>query len=213
MNNNVVITIFEVESEAHQAFDELKGKVAGEGYQVPEAVLLKNNAGAIEVIDGFGFAPADTDTASGIVIGSLVGVLGGPIGVILGAAVGAWAGSVSDSGRALDNASAVAVVAGKIFEGEIAIAALVSEEEPAFDAVFANYKTTIARYDAADIADDVDRLYELGCEISNQVVAEVKADRKAERAERRAARHEKIAAQLEEYAEATNRAMGNVAPM
>lgn len=212
-NNNVVITIFEVESEAHQAFNELKGKVVGEGYQVPEAVLLKNNAGTIEVIDGFGFAPADADTSTGIVIGSLVGVLGGPVGVILGAATGAWAGSVSDSGRALDTASAVAVVAGKIFEGEIAIAALVVEDEPAFDAVFADYKTTVARYDAADIADDVDRLYELGAEISNQVLAEVKADRKAERADRRAARREKIVAELEEYADATSRTMGDVAPM
>lgn len=213
MNNNVVITIFEIESEAHQAFNELKRKTVGEGYRVPEAVLLKNNAGTIEVIDGFGVAPVDAGTASGIVIGSLVGVLGGPVGVILGAATGAWAGSVSDSGRALDTASVVAVVASKIFEGEIAIAALVSEEEPAFDAVFADYKATVARYDAADIADDVDRLYELGAEISSQVLAEVKADRKAERADRRAARHEKIAAQLEEFAAATNRTMGDVTPM
>lgn len=208
MENNVVIAIFEVESEAHQAFNELKRQTAGEGYVVAEAALIQNKANAIDVIDAFGYTPADAGISTGIVIGSLVGVLGGPIGVILGAATGAWAGSVSDSSRAMDTASAVAVVASKIFDGEIAIAALVQEEEPAFDAVFADYKATLARYDAADIADDVDRLYELGAEISNQVLQEVKADRKAERADRREERRTKIKAQFEEYEAATNRSMG-----
>ncbi len=213
MNNNVVIAVFEVESEAHQAFNQLKRECAGKDYTVAEAALIKNESNTVDLIDGFGVTPGDTGTTSGIVIGSLVGILGGPVGVILGATVGAWAGSVSDSNRALDSASLVAVVASKIYEGEIAIAALVSEEEPAFDAVFADYKAIIARYDAADIADDVDRLYDLGAELSNQVVQEVKADRKAERAEHRAERKEKISAQLDEYAAATNRTMGDVTPM
>ena len=92
--------------------------------------------------------------------------------------------------------------------GETVIAALVSEDEPAFDAVFANYKTTIVRYDAADIAAEVERLYELGAEISNQVIAEVKADHKAELDERRDERRAKIKAQFEEYEAATNRSLG-----
>ena len=213
MQNNVVIAIFDVESEAYQAFSELKKTNAGEGYVVPEAVLFKNENGTINVIDGFSITPVDSGTAQGIVIGSLMGVIGGPIGVILGASLGAQAGMASDSGRALGNASVVAVVASKIFEGEIAIAALVGEDEPAFDAAFADFKTTIVRYDAADVADDVDRLYELEAEISNQVLEEVKADRKAARAERREERRAKIKADLEEYAEATNRTMGDVMPM
>ena len=208
MQNNVVITIFDVESEAFQAFNELRGKCAGEGYIAPEAALIKNNAGAIQVLDAFGYGDPNAGEAKGIVIGSLVGVLGGPVGVILGAATGAWAGAVSDSNRALDSASVVAVVASKVFEGEIAICALVQEEEPAFDAAFDAYKTTIVRYDAADIADDVDRLYDLGAEISNQVMQEVKADRKEERAGKREARRARMKEQFAEYEAATNRSMG-----
>ena len=208
MNNNVVIAIFEVESEAFQAFNQLKREVSGKDYTAPEAALIKNKANTIDVLDAYGIAPADTDTASGIVIGSLIGILGGPIGVILGASVGGWAGSVSDSGRAIDTASVVAVVASKIYDGEIAIAAFVNEEEPAFDAVFKDYKTTIVRYDAADIADDVERLYQLSNEISNQVIEEVKADRKAERAENREEHREKIKDRFAEYEAATNRSMG-----
>ena len=79
--------------------------------------------------------------------------------------------------------------------------------------LFADYKTTIIRYDAADIADDVDRLQDLGAELSNQVIQEVKADRKAERAEKRAEHKENIQSKLDEYAEATNRTMGDVTPM
>ena len=213
MSNNVVITIFEVESEAFQAFSELSKAPMGEGYVVPEAALIKNTAGTIELCDAFGYGAPDSGTTSGIIIGSLVGILGGPVGVILGAATGAFAGSVSDSGRAIDAASVVAVVAGKIYEGEIAIAALVREEEPAFDVVFDKYKTTIIRYDAADIADDVDRLYELEAAVSAQVLDEVKADRKAERAERREEAQAKIQSQFDEYVEATNRTMGEVTPM
>ncbi|MBO4353091.1 MAG: DUF1269 domain-containing protein [Eggerthellaceae bacterium] len=208
MNNNVVIAIFDVESEAFQAFSELRKMPAGEGYFVPEAALIKNKDNAIELCESFGTGSPDAGTTTGIVVGSLVGVLGGPIGVILGAATGAWAGGVSDADYALDTASAVAVVASKIYEGEIAIAALVSEDEPAFDAAFDGYKTTIVRYDAADIAADVDRLYDLGAEISNQVLAEVKAERKAEREDLREELHAKIKAQFEEYEAATNRSMG-----
>lgn len=213
MKNNVVIAVFEVESEAYQAFNQLKREYAGKDYTVAEAALIKNKANTIDLIDGFGMTPQDEGEATGIVIGSLIGVLGGPIGVILGAATGALAGSISDSDRAIDDVSLVAVVSDKIFEGEIAIAALVSEEEPAFDAVFADYKTVIARYDAADIAEDVNRLQELGAELSNQVMEQVKAERKAEREKRRAEQEEKINAAIDEYVAATNRTMGEVTPM
>ena len=213
MNNNVVIAVFEVESEAYQAFTQLKRENIGKGYTAAEAVLIKNKANTVDIIDAFGFTPGDADTSTGIVIGSLIGILGGPIGVILGATAGGLLGNASDGNRAVDTASVLAVLADKIYEGEIAIATLVSEEEPAFDAVFADYKTTIMRYDAADVADDVDRLQELGAELSNQVIQEVKADKKAERAEHRAERKEKISEQLEEYAAATNRTMGEVTPM
>lgn len=211
MNDNVVLTIFDVESEAFQAFSELRGSLQGEGYVVAEAALLRNTNGRVDVLDAFTLGPAaGDDTAMGIVVGSLVGVLGGPVGVILGAGLGAWAGSVSDTGRAVDTTSALYVMAGKVFEGETAIVALVKEEEPAFDAVFDAYKTTAVRYDAADIAVEVDDLLDLQAEMSNQVMAQVKAERKAERAERREERAAAIKDRFEqrgEVASATNKAM------
>ena len=213
MKNNVVIVVFDVESEAYQGFNDLLKLPSGAGYTVPEAVLLKNKNNNIEVVDGFGLPQGGEDASTGIVIGSLVGVLGGPIGVLLGAAVGAVAGDASDANRAVDSASIVAVVASKLYEGETAIAAFVNEEEPAFDAVFANYKTTIVRYDAADIAAEVDRLRELEKAAGEQLVEQVEAEEEAEREKRREERRQKIQQDFDEYVAATNRQMHDVSPM
>ena len=207
MKNNVVITIFEVESEAFQAFTELRTKFTGAGYTAAEAALVRNKEGRIDMLDGFSLGKAaDDDTAMGIMIGSLIGILGGPIGVILGAGIGGLAGNASDTDRAIDTVNGVAVVADKLFEGETAIVALVQEDEPAFDAVFSGYKTTIVRYDAADIAADVDELRKIEEKVSEDVAAQLRAERKAER-------KAKFEAQVDEYVAATNRTMGEVTPM
>ena len=214
MKNNVVVAIFEVESEAFQALTELRTKYAGPGYTAAEVALIRNKEGRIDLLDGFSLGPAaDEDTAMGIVIGSLIGILGGPIGVILGAGIGGLAGNASDANRAVDSVNAVAVVADKLFEGETAIVALVQEDEPAFDAVFSGYKTTIVRYDAADIADDVEELRKLEEQVSEEVAGQMKAERKAERDARKAERDAKFAERVDEYVAATNRTMGEVTPM
>ena len=196
---NVVVSIFAVESEAFQAFTELRQMPLGEGYTVAEAALVKNQDGFVTMEDAFGMRAADADSTTGILIGSLVGILGGPIGVILGATTGAAVGSVSDLGRTVDYASVVAVVADKIYDDEIAIVALVREEEPAFDVVFQGFAAQTMRYDAADIAADVDRMIEVQDEISRQVIQEAKADRKAERASRREERRAAIEAKINEF--------------
>ena len=207
MKKNVVITIFDVESEAFQAFNELRTKIAGPGYSAPEASLIRNKGGNIDVLDGYSTdTTAGDGTAMGMVVGSLIGILGGPIGVILGAGVGAYAGSTSDADKAVDAVNAVAVVSSKLFEGETAIVALVEEDEPAFDAVFAAYKTTAIRYDAEDVAKEAEELRRLEEQVSEDVANEIKAQRKAER-------EEKAKKDFEEYEESVNRTMTQASPI
>ena len=150
----------------------------------------------------------DAGQTRGIVIGSLVGILGGPLGVLLGASYGAIVGSTADTAVALDQLSAVEILAGKIYEGETAIIALVQEDEPAFDAAFAKFNTITMRFDAADIIDDVDRAYEVQAELQNQAIEQLRADRKAEKAAHREERREELKAKFAEYEAATNRSMG-----
>ena len=196
---NVVTAIFEVESEAYKAFTELRNKPVGEGYSVAEASLLKREGDSIIISDAFDAAAVTSDdTATGIVVGSLVGILGGPLGVLLGAGTGALIGSTYDSVDAIDSASMLEVTAAKLYDGDVAIIALVQEDEPAFDAAFAEYETTIIRHFAVDVLDEVDLARQATADFENQLRGQLRAERKAERAQKRDDRKAKIKAHFDE---------------
>ena len=89
------------------------------------------------------------------------------------------------------------VTAAKLYDGEVAIVALVQEDEPAFDAAFADYKATIIRRFAADVAEEVDLAREAADDMERQLRGQLRAERKAERAEKREERKAKIAARFE----------------
>ena len=200
MHQNVVTVIFNVESEAYQAFTELRNNPHGEGYTLAEASLIKRNGDAIEVagaIDPVGVT--SNDSATGLLVGSIIGILGGPLGVLLGGAVGGIVGSSIDAGDAVDSASMLQVTASKLYEGETAIIALVQEEEPAFDAPFAKYETTIIRHFAADVFDEVEKARDDAEDKANQEEA-------AERAARKAAKEAEIDAYFDSI-EAENKAI------
>lgn len=184
---NVVTTLFGVESEAYQAFSELRVAPSGPGYALAEAALVKNDGGRVVLLDAIGVVEDQTnDTAWGIVIGSIVGILGGPIGVLLGAGAGGLIGNAIDTDDAIDSASALEVIAGKIYEGEIAIVALVQEEEPAFDAAYSKYgDTVIIRQDASVVAAEAERAREVEAQIAREAREELREEKKADRKERR----------------------------
>ena len=196
---NVVSVIFDVESEAYKAFSELRAMPFGEGYAVGEAALLKREGDAITVIDAYDAAAVTADdTAVGMVVGSFVGILGGPLGVLLGASTGALMGNAYDSADAIDSMSMLEVTAAKLYDGETAIVALVQEEEPAFDAAFEGYATTIVRHFAVDVMDEVELAREAEVDLANQLRAQLRAELKAEKAEKREERKSKIKAHFDE---------------
>ena len=180
MKNNLVLAIFKVESEAFQAFTELRSIPVGSGYSVSDAALLKKNEdGSLNTLEVIGEDPTGA-AGTGAIIGGLIGLLGGPIGVLVGAAIGGIAGGIKDAGAVIDEASVIAVIASKIYGDEVAIAALVEEEEPAFDAAFAKYEATIIRYDAESIAAEVKDLQENGTDKLEQMLRDVAAAGKEE---------------------------------
>lgn len=199
---NVVTVVFNVESEAYKAFSELRAQPIGEGYNVAEASLIKREGDAIKVVDGFDAAgTSGDDTAAGMVIGAFVGILGGPLGVLLGAGVGSLIGNAKDAKDADDSLSMLEITVSKLYDGEVAIVALVQEDEPAFDAAFEGYKTTIVRHFAVDVIDEVDRAREATAEFENQLREDLRAERKAEKAEKREARKEKVKARFDSIKE------------
>lgn len=196
---NVVTAIFDVESEAYQAFAELRQKPFGEGYVVAETALLKREGDAIILADSFDAAAITSDdTSAGMIIGSLVGILGGPLGVLLGAGAGAYIGSRRDATDTLNSLSLLEVAASKLFDGEVAIISLVQEEEPAFDAAFEKYQTTIIRHFAVDVMEEVELAREVLADVATIAKERMRAERKAAKQEKREERKAKVKAKFEE---------------
>lgn len=208
VTTNVVTVVFDVESEAYKAFSELRAQPVTEGYNVAEASLIKREGDAIKVSDAFDAAgTSGDDTSAGMIIGAFVGILGGPLGVLLGAGVGSLIGSAKDSKDADESLSMLEVTVSKLYDGEVAIVALVQEEEPALDAAFAEYKTTIYRQFADDVKKEVELAREKAKDFENQLRGELRAEKKAAREERKAERAERRAerkAELEEAKDIAN---------
>ena len=217
---NVVTAIFDVESEAYQAFNEISSKPFGTDYVVAELALVKHEGTGVKVADFFDAADVNSDdTATGMLVGTLVGIIGGPLGMLLGASIGALAGSIVDANDTTDTLSGLEVTAGKLYEGETAIIALVQENEPAFDAAFAKYECTIIRVDADSVGDEADRAIKLEEQLAHearvQMRAEKKAAKKAEKAEKEAKKEAKRAARQAKmdakFAEIENKMAGREA--
>ena len=196
MAQNVVVSIFEVESEAYQALSELKRYPGDEQSFVVQAVLVKKDNSLLRTLDGFDTgANTMDDTAVGGMIGALFGILGGPLGVLLGGSYGALMGSAFDTGDALDNACMIEQIAGKLTDGDVAIIALTSEESEALlDSKLSKFKTITARFDAAVVAAEVEEAQKLEKELARQARKELRDEKKAARKEKVALKREKLSA-------------------
>lgn len=201
MAQNIVVGIFEVESEGFQALAELKQNPGGEDSFLTAAALVKKENGALRTLDAFDTGVHTTDdTALGGLLGALVGVLGGPIGVLLGGSYGMLLGSTLDMGDAVAGASLLEQTAMKMDEGDVAVIGLAFEEdEKVLDQKLGKYKTIIARFDAATIAAEVEEAEQLEKEMARQARQELRDEKKAARKERRAEKKQKLSADWEAF--------------
>ena len=109
-------------------------------------------------------------------------------------------GSAFDTDDALANASLLEQIAGKMENGEVAIIGLAYEEDEAIlDEKLSGFKTTIARFDAADVATEVEEAQQLEEEMARQARKELRDEKKAARKEKRAEKKEKMSADWEGF--------------
>ena len=201
MAQNIVVGIFEVESEAYQAMTQLKQYPGDEKSYVSAAALVKKENGTLRTLDGYdtGANTAD-DMAIGGLVGALFGVLGGPIGVLLGGSYGMLIGSAVDADDALSNVSMLEQISGKLENDEVAIIALAYEEDEAIlDQKLSGFKTTIVRFDAADVAAEVEEAQRMADEMARQARQELRDEKKAARKEKRAEKKAKMSADWESF--------------
>ena len=157
--NNIIVTQFNVTSEAYQAFTELKKTAPSKEFLISQMVLLEKHEGKISQKDAFDSgAETSDDTVMGGLIGSIVGILGGPLGVLLGFSFGTAAGSVVDMSDISDSNSLLDTVAKKMKEGSTAIILLAQEgDNSIYNALAKKYASETVRWDAAVIQEEVDQ--------------------------------------------------------
>ena len=170
VEKNVVVAVFNVESEGYQALAQLRQAAGGNTYLVSAAALVKRQGDVCYYLDGFdtGVHTAN-DVMTGGLIGMLVGIIGGPVGVLLGGSFGTLVGATVDAGDAAFGASMLDQIADKLDDGMVAVVALAGEEsDDELDALFAPFDAVVARFDAEAVADEVDRAYEAQAEMARQ---------------------------------------------
>ena len=176
---NVIMITFDVEAQAYQAFSQLKNDSVNSAYTILQMAVIKNEDGKIVPADGFDSGIDSTDDTW------------------TGASIGLLTGSIMDANDADDNSSLILYGSQALGEGKTAIVALVQEnDEKAFDLRLADYQCTITRWDAGEIADEVEQAEQeqkqLAKEAREKLRAQKKADREKERAEKRTAIHQKF---------------------
>lgn len=184
---NIVVSIFRVESEAFQAFSELKQFGQTENTKIAQASIVKAEDGIIKVKDSFDLMNSfGSDYFNGGLIGSLIGILGGPLGVLFGFAFGGTIGASIGLDEELAKSALITTVSEKLTNGEVAIIALVQEnDESVLNAIFEKYQTVIARWDIATVSAEVESALQIQEDLAHQAEARLIADKKE-------ARHEKF---------------------
>ena len=200
---NIIAAIFDVESEGYQAMTTLSKTPIIEETSILQMALVKRENGAIKVCDSYDSGIHTTDDMLlGGLLGGLIGILGGPMGVLLMGSYGTLAGSLVDTGDALDSATVMEKVADKLMDGEVALVMLAEEiNEDEIDSKLKGYKVTIARFDAAVVAEEVEQAAEAQKEMERQARKELRAAKKEERKDKREAKKAEISASFADFKE------------
>lgn len=198
---NIVAAIFDVESEGYQAMTTLSKTPIIEETSILQMALVKRENGNLKVCDSYDSGIHTTDDMLlGGLLGGLFGILGGPVGVLLMGSYGALAGSVVDTGDALDSATVLEKVAEKLVDGEVALVMLVEEiNEEEIDNQLKGFKVTIARFDAAVVAEEVEQAAEAQKEMERLARKELRASKKEARKEKREAKKAEISADFDAF--------------
>ena len=173
MKENLILANYKVESEAYQALSELKRETTNANYTISQAVIVKKENGKLNTMDGFvnGSAAGD-DSLTGSLIGSLIGILGGSMGMLIGSAV--------DAGDMAESTSLLEKTGDSILDGETAIILLAQEEyETALTAKLNHFDVAITRFDAAEVAAEVEHARE----VEKQMAKEAREKMREERSE------------------------------
>ncbi|WP_373777406.1 DUF1269 domain-containing protein [Glaesserella sp.] len=179
---NVLVSLFDVQSEAYQAFSEFKEFRQSEDTLIAQAALVKKENGAINVIEIFDpIEDGDSGMLTGGLIGGLIGMIGGPLGMLIGGSFGAIVGHANESPESLREAMIIETVAKKLLDGDVAILALVQEtNEMILNRLFDQYHTQVLRWNAALVKQELENAIEIQVALAIQAEEKLAAKRAKE---------------------------------
>lgn len=179
---NIVLAVFNVESEAFQAMTELRQEPIRVGSVVSQAILVTNQNDRIKVEDTFdtGVETRD-DTVRGTWIGALVGIIGGPLGILLGLSTGGLIGYSIDLSDFKKNIKLMNNIAEKLGDSQYAIIALAQEGEvDAINSKLTKFDVQIERFDAAEVRQEVKQVEEFQESLEKDAKKKASEERKEE---------------------------------
>ena len=153
---NIVVVKFKIESEAYQAFSELKKKISNDCI-ISQLVIVKREDNKYEIKDSYdsGVNTQD-DRVIGGLIGGLIGLVGGPLGVLVHGSIGALIGATIDAGDQSSEYSKIEHISQTLDEGETALIGLVQENNEKFiDIKIEKKKKKKKKFKAAEVAQKI----------------------------------------------------------
>lgn len=183
---NLVVSIFKTESEAYQAFAELKTFKQTEKTKVAQIAVIKNEGGHITDKDRFDFEDSANDGAlKGGLIGAFVGLLAGTIRCIIW--LRNWKSirlAGGDTVEAVQEGLIDQVLKNQLVD-ETALVALVQEDdEQVLNAYFNKYDTQILRWNVESVVEEIEAAAKVQADLYNKARAQMKAERKEARKEK-----------------------------
>lgn len=184
MKENIVLSYFNIESEAFQALSELKKiNLFDEKILLSQVALIKKVDGQIIVKDAFDTGKVTSDdTWKCSLIGGLVGILGGPIGMLLGFSTGTIIGAIKDTKDTETENNLILSITKRMKDGDVALIAVIQEEtEESYDRVMSAFDCLTIRYDASFVQEEVDYAQKVQKELEKQAREKMKEKRSVER--------------------------------
>ncbi|OTN90382.1 MULTISPECIES: DUF1269 domain-containing protein [Enterococcus] len=159
MSKRVIIMHFEVESQAYQAFSEIKKlyvekKIKGEQM----AVVTHINDGVHQFkIDDFLDFTGNNHTSKNSMIGMLIGILGGPLGILLGWFAGSLFGASQDAKEIQGAQTVFEHVTKQIGVGETGLILIAEEDDnrPLNQLIMNELGGEITRLDFEDVEKEI----------------------------------------------------------
>lgn len=201
MAESIIVVNFKVESEAYKALADLKLNPINDSFAATQAVIVRKEADHVLLKDSYDTgAETGDDTIAGGLLGALIGVIGGPIGVLLCGSWGMLMGSTLDMADSLDNASLVEKVCECLPNESTSLIALVSEgDEKTFDKAFDEFDAEVIRFDAAEVAAEIEEAEELQYQMEKEARKKLRDDKKAERKEKIEEKRAEVKADFEAF--------------